>query len=169
MTTDRDALVKRLQEMRERLESLVIQYKIGDQFDGDFQNLDDAIAALSQPAGEQEAVAWTLLFDGKYAGVNASTKEELENLKGRIDRQYPSDPNSTVAPLYTTPPDTRRLALEEAQYRVTQNGADTWIHIAAPSGRKASFNLGHRPAGTLIQSVLDECVALAAQPERKGE
>ena len=73
--TERGELVRRLQEMRERLLSLAVKYKVGDQFDGDFQNIDDAIAALSaQQAGEP--VAW--MTDG---GRVISAKEKVTAMK----------------------------------------------------------------------------------------
>lgn len=59
--SEREELIKRLQEMRERLELLAVEYKVGDQFDGDFQNLDDAISALAAQQSQQEPtepVAW---------------------------------------------------------------------------------------------------------------
>ena len=40
--------------------------------------------------------------------------------------------------------------------RITQNGWDYWLHIDAPSGNKASINLGPRNRDNIIDRVIRE-------------
>ena len=77
---ERDALVKRMVEMHTRLLSLVVQHKIGDQFDGDFDTLDEAVAALTaQPAQEPVANA-----GNEWIAIN---KETLEGWRSTIHNE----------------------------------------------------------------------------------
>lgn len=50
--------------------------------------------------------------------------------------------------------DANRLRLE------TKPCGDTWLHANAPSGLKASINLGHRPLDSIMQRVLNEIAAI---------
>ena len=71
--TEREELVKRLIEMRGRLARGVFEYRLGDQFDGDFQNIDDAISALT--AQSPEPVAWMNPHNGVV--IDARQKKQI--------------------------------------------------------------------------------------------
>lgn len=100
-----DALV----EMRERFLVMAITYKVGDQFDGDFQSIEDAIeslrelAALTAQQEPTEPVAWhvykpTIKTDA-FAQCTVYSLEEANKVAARY--------GATIRPLIygdTAPP-----------------------------------------------------------------